>query len=232
MKHFLGARTWAVAAAAICVIALGLALPRYWQSASVAPAPPEATVPPQLLAGSQDGAQATPQPSTGGAEVVVYVCGAVKKSGVYRFAAGKRVIDAVARAGGATANADLEQLNLADLLTDAMKVDVPLKGAAAGESPRFSPRSYSAGSRHARSRGRANARGSRGHHKLEPGQTLDVNTATAEDLTALPGVGPGLAQRIIAYREQYGPFQTVDDLQNVSGIGPSKFEKLEPYVRL
>ncbi|MBV8670700.1 MAG: helix-hairpin-helix domain-containing protein, partial [Candidatus Eremiobacteraeota bacterium] len=79
---------------------------------------------------------------------------------------------------------------------------------------------------------RARHGSSRSSHKLQPGQTLDINTATETELTQLPGVGPGLARRIVEYRTANGPFQTVDDLQNVSGIGPSKFDRMAPYIRL
>jgi competence protein ComEA len=130
--------------------------------------------------------------------------------------------------------ADVEQINLAQPLSDAMKVMVPRKGQVLAVDQYAAPPLSSdggpfAGTRH---RGRHSRGGSRSAHKLAPGQTLDVNTATADELVQLPGVGPGLAQRILDYRQQYGPFQTVDDLQNVPGIGPSKFDRLAPFVRL
>ena len=163
----------------------------------------------------------------------VYVCGAVRNPGVYTLSAGTRIVDAIARAGGAAKTGDLEQLNLAEPLTDAMKIDVPIKGQSftppigAPESAQFdSPPSASSGhsSRHRSSRG--------GSHKLSAGQTLNINTASESELTQLPGVGPSLARRIVEYRTANGPFQMADDLQNVSGIGPSKFAKMEPFIRV
>ena len=173
--------------------------------------------------------QATLAPST---SVHVYVCGAVRKPGVYSLSAGARVVDAIAQAGGAADNSDLEQLNLAEPLTDAMKVDVPVKGQqlaaafAKADTPGSALTTTALGrsSRHRSSRS--------GSHKLSAGQTLDINTASESELVQLPGVGPGLARRIVEYRTANGRFQMPDDLQNVSGIGSSKFAKMEPFIRI
>jgi competence protein ComEA len=189
----------------------------------------EATVPGQLLAGDFSSSAplqaASPPPS----DIAVYVCGDVRRPGVYRFGSNLRVADGIARAGGALPDADLEQLNLAQPLNDAMKIDVPKKGehiaadvsfgAALAPGPAYAHR-------------RASRHGGRSSHKLQPGQTLDVNTASESELTSLPGVGPGLAKRIVDYRTDNGPFQSVDDLQNVSGIGASKFDRMAPFIRL
>ncbi len=137
--------------------------------------------------------------------------------------------DGIARAGGALPDADLEQLNLAQPLSDAMKIDVPKKGehviADAGFGTAPGP-TASYGHR------RAGRHGGRSSHKLQPGQTLDVNTASESELTSLPGVGPSLARRIVEYRTENGPFQSVDDLQNVSGIGAAKFDRMAPFIHL
>jgi competence protein ComEA len=157
----------------------------------------------------------------------------VHKAGVYTIPAGARVVDALAQAGGAANNADLEQLNLAEPLADAMKVDVPVKGqqltapigyADAARSPDSQSPSSRHSGRHRSSRG--------GAHKLAVGQTININSASESELTQLPGVGPSLARRIVEYRATNGPFQLPDDLQNVSGIGASKFAKMEPYIRV
>ena len=218
-------KRWLAVAAAAAALAVGLVLPRP-SGTSRAVVTAAATVPPALIRPSDDGAAPTSTAETG--EVAVYVCGAVKNPGVYRFAPGKRVVDALARAGGPLADADIEQINLAQPLNDAMKVTVPHKGQVLAAETVSSPDSAAFGvRRHRHAHG-----GSHGAHKLAAGQSLDVNTATAEELVQLPGVGPSLAQRIVDYREQNGPFQTVDDLQNVPGVGPSKFERLAPFVRL
>ncbi len=160
----------------------------------------------------------TPPPAE---EVVVHVSGAVKQAGVYRLAAGSRVADAIEQAGGATANADLESLNLAEPLTDGQKVHVPRKGetpplAAAATMAPPTPRTMQTSPR-------ATARASVQF-------PIDLNRATAEQLEAIPGVGPVLAQRIIEYRQANGRFNSVDELLEVRGIGPKRLEQLRAYV--
>ena len=184
----------------------------------------EATVPAQILS-DQPGAVQAPVPAP--TDVAVYVCGDVRRPGVYALSSKLRVTDAIKKAGGALTDADLDQLNLAQPLVDAMKIEVPKQGQVLASASGLAPAGGLDGN--GMRRGRHSGRSS---HKLQPGQTLDVNTATESELTALPGVGPGLARRIVEYRAANGPFQSVDDLQNVSGIGPSKFDRMQPYVRL
>jgi competence protein ComEA len=213
-----------LAAAAAVVLGAGYLLPHPAPATGGAPSV-QSTVPPALSVADPQ-PNATPLPGqNAAAPSVVYVCGAVKRPGIYRLAPGARLADAVAQAGGALGNADLEQLNLAQPVVDGMKIDVPGKGHSLAETGAESL----AGDV---SQPRSPHRGGHNRHKLQPGQTLNINTATQTELTQLPGVGPGLARRIVEYRTANGPFQTIDDLQNVSGIGPSKFAKLAPYVRL
>ena len=207
---------------------LGYVLPRHFADTAPAAGSPNgtATVPAQLLVSDQPPVATFASPATAIAQVVVYVCGAVHRPGVYKFGPGLRVTDGIARAGGAVAGADLEQLNLAEPLRDAMKIDVPKKGqiiAADLVDAQVGERT---------SRRRTSHRGGRSNHKLQPGQTLDINAASEAELTMLPGVGPGLARRIAEYRATNGPFQSVDDLQNVSGIGPSKFDRMVQFIKL
>ena len=133
-------------------------------------------------------------------QLVVDVAGAVRRPGLYHLAAGTRIADAVAAAGGATARADVTLVNLAAPLADGEQVLVPVTGAvAAGGGP-------------------------------SPTAPLDLNTASAEQLDALPGVGPATAQKIIDYRQAHGPFRTIDELEGVPGIGPSKVAQLKGLV--
>ncbi|MDQ6766286.1 MAG: helix-hairpin-helix domain-containing protein, partial [Candidatus Eremiobacteraeota bacterium] len=219
---------WWIAGTAALLLVVGFVLPHHAFSAvttaSIAPAA-SGTVPAQLLAADQTAnPSAAPSPPP---QIAVYICGNVRRPGVYTFRSGLRVADGIARAGGALPQADLEQLNLAEPLTDAMKIDVPKKGQII--ATRLNDDTASSGNRRSHRRSRHSSRTS---HKLQPGQTLDINTAGESDLTALPGVGPGLARRIVEYRTANGPFQSADDLQNVSGIGASKFDLIAPYVRL
>lgn len=225
--HTSKAARWWIAGAAVLLLGFMVARPSIGPSLGNS-AIPAATVPPSLLseqspAASFESPQATPS------QVAVYVCGAVHRPGVYRVGPGARVNDAIDRAGGALAEADLEQLNLAQALSDGMKVDVPKKGQVLASTivQDETASAFGATTSH-----RSRHRSGRSSHKLQPGQSLDINTATEAELTQLPGVGPGLARRIIEYRTANGPFQTVDDLQNVSGIGPSKFDRMAPFIRL
>jgi len=150
--------------------------------------------------------------------LVVYVCGAVRRPGVYHLESGARVADLLAAAGGAAAKAELQAVNLAAKLIDGQQVVVPERGAAGAAAP-ASVASSSAG-----------ASGATGSGSGAATAPVNLNTATAEELDALPGVGPATAQKIIDYRTANGGFKSVDDLKNVSGIGDAKFATLQPLV--
>ena len=132
--------------------------------------------------------------------LVVDVAGAVRRPGIYRLATGTRVDDAVAAAGGGTARADIAAVNLAAPLSDGEQVLVPARGAAGAAGA-------SAGS-----------------------TVVDLNSATAEQLDTLPGIGPSTAAKIVAYRQQHGAFHSLAELDAISGIGPSKLAELKGLV--
>ena len=160
------------------------------------PAAPRGTAPPLIRAKPASARTRAAQ------LVVVDVAGAVRHAGLYRLPQGSRIADAVARAGGATARAQLELVNLAAPLADGEQVLVPARGpgvagAAAGPSPTA---------------------------------PVDLNSATIEQLDALPGVGPVTAQKIIDYRQAHGPFRSVDELDAIPGIGPARIENLRGLV--
>jgi competence protein ComEA len=140
--------------------------------------------------------------------VVVYVTGAVITPGVYKLAAPARVTDAVAAAGGVEEQADLTVVNLAATLRDGQRIYVPKVGepipAVVADEPAA--------------------------ETTTPAGPVNVNSATADQLDVLPGVGPTTAAAIIAHREQHGPFQTVDQLGDVRGIGPAKLDALRGLV--
>jgi competence protein ComEA len=138
------------------------------------------------------------------ANVVVDVVGKVRRPGVYRLRSGSRVEEAVRAAGGAVAGADLASTNLARKLVDGEQIAVGLAPSAPATT---------AG---------ADTTGASG--------LVDLNTATAAELDALPGVGPVLAQHILDWRSAHGRFDSADQLRDVSGIGPSKFADLRPLV--
>ena len=139
--------------------------------------------------------------------VVVHVVGAVRHPGVYRLPAGSRTRDAVRRAGGALRRADLAGVNLATRLADGEQVRVPLRAAAVADRRR-------------------------GGDPGAPPAVVHVNSASAEQLDALDGIGPALAQRIVEYRDAHGGFGSIDQLDEVSGIGPVRLESLRARLAL
>ncbi len=137
-------------------------------------------------------------------QLLVDVCGAVRRPGVYRLPAGSRINDALLKAGGETRKADLTLVNRAASLSDGQQVLVPEKVTAT-----------------------AAAASSSGSGAVAP---IHLNSATLEQLDELPGVGPATAQRIIDYRTANGLFKSVDELDSVSGIGPAKLAELRDLV--
>ena len=202
----LSRRELAVLAVLAVVVVAGAGL---WYVRSL-PRPVEVAAPraPRPLPpAATDGASpaASPTPSV----LFVHVAGEVRHPGVYRFRPGQRVIDAVQAAGGPRKRADLDALNLAALLVDSEQILVPRRGAGVVPLPPVPGTGSSPGS---------------------TGALVNVNTATSEELEALPGIGPVLARQIIDYRTAHGPFPTVDALDDVSGIGPTTLEEIRPLV--
>jgi competence protein ComEA len=136
--------------------------------------------------------------------VTIDIVGAVRHPGVLVLPAGSRARDALRRAGGPLRSADLGALNLAVRLADGEMVVVPRRGAAAATPGAVAPDGATA--------------------------IVHLNSASAEQLDALDGIGPSLAARIVAWRTAHGGFHTVDDLGEVSGIGPARLEALRGRV--
>jgi len=149
--------------------------------------------------------------------VVVHVSGAVRSPGVVDLEMGSRVFEAMELAGGPTADADLERINLAAAVVDGERIYVPAVGEESAPELVGSDRPSAI----PRPEGRADT---------TDGQPLDLNAATAAELEALSGVGPATAQAIVALREERGPFFTVDELLDVPGIGDAKLALLRPFV--
>lgn len=172
------------------------------------------------------GSPAVATPAGPDRPVVVSVVGLVHKPGLVTLAAGARIADALQAAGGAMDGADTIGLNMARPLTDGEQIvvglaPVPGKPAALGSS-------VAAGAAPAPA---APAPAS-GSARPKPGGVLDLNTATVEQLDALPGVGPVTAAAIVAWRQSNGKFTSVDQLADVDGIGPARLDKLRALVRV
>jgi len=163
-----------------------------------------------------DGA-ASGQPA--GATIAVDVVGRVQHPGLVRLPQGSRVLDAIEAAGGTAPGAELEAVNLARKLVDGELIRIPRHGEAitAPADGGLAPGTAQAGG--------TGAAGGAG----PPGVPLDLNTATAEQLDTLPGVGEVTANQIIAYRTAH-PFRSVDDLRQVPGIGDRRFDLLKDLV--
>lgn len=152
-------------------------------------------------------------PTPTATEVVVlkvYVTGAVRNPGMYEVQVGDRLADVVAAAGGPAEGADLDAVNLAARVRDEQHWHIPRIGEpveAAGDADRPS--------------GVVSASG-----------RLDINTATAEELTTLPGIGDVRAEAIVRYRDANGPFMRVEDLLEVEGIGPTTLEAIRDLIEV
>ncbi|WP_367916958.1 helix-hairpin-helix domain-containing protein [Curtobacterium sp. VKM Ac-2861] len=169
-----------------------------------------------------------PTAGSGAARVVVHVLGAVERDGVVRLPPSSRVTDAIERAGGVTADADLDRLNLARVLIDGERLYVPRVGedeVPAALDP-VDGGAAAAGSSGGSSTGAADAWGT----GADP--VVDLNSADQAALETLPGIGPGLAGRILAWRDEHGRFTAVEDLLDVSGIGDVRFAELRDRVRV
>ena len=209
--QWFGLRRVISTAVAVVVVAVGA-----WWVVRVPPAPVESTI--AFTATSLAGGVSVPIP-TGAIPslgIVVHVAGEVKNPGVYTLSNSARMVDAVLAAGGATARADLEVINLATPLMDSSQIYVPAKGAA--ERPVF-------------------ARPQPGVNGVQSTQSspdtngiVNINRASVTELDALPGVGPSTAQAIVDYRTTNGPFGSPEDLLNVKGIGPAKFDAIRKLV--
>jgi competence protein ComEA len=161
---------------------------------------------------TSDGGVATASTGSGGGfdlqkggDSVVHVAGAVRSPGVYRLPAGSRVTDAIERAGGPSADADQDAINLAATVADGQQVVVPAKAAASG--------------------GIASA------SSADPDAPISLGAATVEDLDTIEGIGPVTAEQIVAFRDQNGGVSSVDDLDQISGIGPATMEALRARLQ-
>ncbi len=150
------------------------------------------------------------------APIAVHVIGAVARPGLYEFPTGVRVQDAIDAAGGMLTEADSALLNLAELLEDGQQLDIPYK---AGSQPVATTTTLQLPS------------------SVTPTPTADpnvelvnINTASLEELESLDGIGSATAQKIIDYRTENGPFVSIEDLINVSGIGPAVMDQIRPFI--
>lgn len=149
--------------------------------------------------------QASPEVTLTPSPLRVYVSGAVQEPDVVLVPPGSIVKDAILAAGGAAADADLDRINLALAVIEGQHIYVPRKGEV--DLPVQPPAQRSSSD-----------------------LKVNINTADATALESLPGIGPSLAQRILDYRQAHGPFARIEDIQDVSGIGPATFAKIQDLI--
>jgi competence protein ComEA len=195
----------AYALAALVVVVLGV---RFMQGQARGSAAPAASVSAPASGSANQTVRLEPRKAT---VALVHVAGAVRSPGVYQLRDGERIQDAVRRAGGPRPGADLNAINLAAKVADGQQVVVPRRGAA-GAAPV----------------GGAAA----GEPGAPPQAPVSLNTATAEQLDTLDGVGPATASKILEYRRQHGGFRSIDDLGEIPGIGPKRLAALRGKVQL
>jgi len=197
------------------LIAISLAVFALNRPAAVAPPATASDVPPAPPVASQAPAGAETPPLTAAVapgSILVHVDGAVRRPGLFSLPPGSRVADAVDAAGGPRPGADLRAVNLAEPLTDGQKLEVPKKGADVPAPAPVVPGPV------------APSPGS------SPAAMVNLNTADQAALETLPEVGPVTAAAILEYRGEAGSFSSVDQLLDVSGIGPATLEAIRPFV--
>ena len=153
----------------------------------------------------------------------IHVAGAVKSPGVYNLPSSSRVIDAIEKAGGATENADLDQINLADYISDGQKIEVPSlkQGNTSSNYKLITDKLEQLDS---------NKNDSMNEKSSAKSDLVNINTADSSELQSLPGIGATIAKNIVEYRKENGNFETIEDLKNVSRIGDKTFDRLKDLI--
>lgn len=151
--------------------------------------------------------------------ITIYITGAVVNEGVYKINKDSRIEDAIKEAGGLKENANIKEINLAYMLEDGMKIYIPQQNENIVED---------------KTEGYINKEVTTNEKntKNSENKIININTATQTELENLPGIGPSTALKIINYRKEKGKFKKIEDIKNVSGIGESKFSKIEKLIKV
>ena len=185
-------------------------------------------------------------PSSAQSKIIVHVAGAVRRPGVYALPLDARIQDALKKAGGTLPSGDANALNLAAWAEDGSRIEVPFKTkvirgevidrpliTVAKRPEEDSEKPNPTPSRSTTKPGTtqtASAATSKATSKILPPRKINLNTASLDDLTLLPGVGPATAEKIIEHRKANGAFSSIDELDDIKGIGEKKLEKIRPYA--
>jgi competence protein ComEA len=174
-----------------------------------------------LIASPPRGESITLQAPPSPAPIQVHVIGAVMHPGLYSLPVGSRVQDAIDAAGGFSKDADPHALNLAAFIQDEVQIVVPQLTPTQNPTLILPPNTET------------ESPGIPGRSPTLPplfSTLININTATLDELDTLPGIGPATSEKIIAYREENGPFLTIEAIQDVSGIGPVKFDGMKDLI--
>lgn len=153
-------------------------------------------------------------------KIVIHITGAICNEGIYELEENSRIADAVKMAGGLKEDADLKQINLAYVLEDGMKINIPSKNDNSNENIN-NTENYITKEKLNSSNNTNSAKTSK----------ININSATQTELETLPGIGPSTALKIINYRKEKGKFNKIEDIKNVNGIGKSKFNKIKEFIK-
>jgi len=160
-----------------------------------------------IVARNPGGEAVTLRPVPTETPIVVHITGAVPRPGVYALPQGARVQDGISAAGGFLAEAEKTGINLARVLEDGEQLDIPFIEGASPVIPTVPPEIMTSST-----------------------ELININTASSIELESLPGIGPTTAQKIIDYREEVGPFFSIEDIINVPGIGPGTYERIKDLI--
>ncbi|MGV9994051.1 helix-hairpin-helix domain-containing protein [Streptomyces sp. NPDC003374] len=205
-----------LALTAVLVLAVALAVQHFWTGRTQPVPAPDVVRAAAPQPGGPGGRGTAPGAPATGPQIVVDVSGKVRRPGIHRLAAGARVADALRAAGGVRPGTRTDGLNRARFLVDGEQIVVGGPPAAAGGAGTTGAGTTSAGTA--------------GGGVPGPTAPVSLNTATAEQLETLPGVGPVLARHIVDYRTRHGGFRSVDELRQVNGIGDRRFADLRDLV--
>lgn len=153
-------------------------------------------------------------------ETIVHITGAVKKNGIVKLKDGARIYDAIEMAGGSTDDADLSKINLAYVLEDGQKVYIPKIGEINQENAEEEYITFEYG----------NNKNIIQDYNKGGNEKVNINTANQTELETLPGIGTATAEKIIDYRNKNGKFSSIEDIQNVKGIGNAKYENIKESI--
>lgn len=154
-------------------------------------------------------------------KITIYITGAIKKEGVYEIDENSRIADCIEIAGGLNEDADINNINLAYILCDGMKIHIPRKNENVNEI-QDNTKQYISTESSNKENEKTNTKNTK----------VNINTATQTELETLPGIGPSTALKIIEYRKENGKFKSIEDIKNVSGIGDSKFNKVKDFIKV